>query len=49
MKRPEGHNIRKFTGKNCMKDENNNITIANPEKPEGLDQQKPEGSEIQKT
>ena len=49
MKRPGGHNIRKFTSKNCMKDEKNNITITKPEKLEGLDQQKPEGSEAQKT
>ena len=48
MKRPEGHNLRKLTSKNCMKDENNNITITKPEKLEGLDQQKLEGSEVQK-
>ena len=50
MKRPEGHNTRKFKSRNDMKHEKNNIAIAKPEKPEGLeDQQKPEGSEAQKS
>ena len=49
MKWPEGHNTRKFKSKDDFKDENNNITNTKPEKPEGLDQCKPEGSEAQKT
>ena len=49
MKRPEGHNTRKFKSKGDLKDENNNIASTKPEKPEGLDQQKPEGSATQKT
>ena len=49
MKRLEGHNIRKFTSKNGMDVENINLTVTKPEKLEGLDQQKPEGSEAQKT
>ena len=48
MRRLEGHSIKKSTRKKSLKEEMNTTTINKSEKLVGLDQQKPEGSEMQK-
>ena len=48
MRRPEGHNIKKKIQMKSLSEGTRNIMINEPENPEGLDQQKPEGSEVQK-
>ena len=48
MRRPEGHNINNNIRKKSLQEEVINIIFNKPEKLEDLDQQKPEGSEVQK-
>ena len=44
IRRPEGHNIKKSTRKKSLKKEMSTTATNKPEQPEGLDQQKLEGS-----